>query len=119
MSSNRKHVLGAYGESLAADFLQQQGYEIVERNWRCRDGELDLVARDKDAWVFVEVKTRRSSTADSGFEAIDELKQQRIRRAVREWCRVREVVSMRLRIDAISVYLNGAEVRLEHIKQAC
>lgn len=117
MSSNRRHILGVYGEQLAANFLQRQGYEIVERNWRCREGELDLIAREKDQWVFVEVKTRRSTSSDSGFEAIDELKQQKMRRAIREWCRLREIPSLKLRIDAISVFITGSTVRLEHLKQ--
>jgi len=117
MSSNRRHILGAYGESLAAKFLEDLGYEVVERNWRCPQGELDLIARDKDAWVFVEVKTRRSTSANSGLEAIDEVKQQRMRRAIREWCRVREVSSLRLRIDAISVFITGSVIRFEHLKQ--
>lgn len=117
MSSNRRHILGAYGESLAAKFLEDLGYEVVERNWRCPQGELDLIARDKDAWVFVEVKTRRSQSANSGLEAVDEVKQQRMRRAIREWCRVREVSSLRLRIDAISVFISGSVIRFEHLKQ--
>ena len=117
MSTNRRHVLGAYGEALAANFLQDQGYEIIERNWRCREGELDLIARENDSWVFVEVKTRRSTSADSGFEAIDEIKQQKMRRAIREWCRLREIASLKLRIDAISVFINGSTIRFEHLKQ--
>ena len=117
MSANRRHILGAYGESLAAKYLEDLGYEIIERNWRCREGELDLIARERDSWVFVEVKTRRSDSADDGFSAIDELKQQKIRRAIREWCRVREVASLRLRIDAISVFISGSKIRFEHLKQ--
>ena len=48
----RRHVLGIYGERLAADYLISIGYEVIERNWRCSFGEIDLIARDKDRWVF-------------------------------------------------------------------
>lgn len=117
MADDRKHVLGKYGESVAADFLKRQGYEIVERNWHCRAGEIDLIVRDKDSWVFVEVKTRSSATALSGLEAVDELKLQKLRKAVSQWCVARQVITTKLRLDVISVFVHAGTVKFEHLKQ--
>ena len=117
MSDQPKHVLGKYGELVAADYLSRQGYEIVERNWHCRQGELDLIAKDRDQWVFVEVKTRSSKTADSGFEAVDQLKLQKLRRTIARWCEVRKVSSIKLRLDVVSVFVSAGSVRFEHLKQ--
>jgi len=113
----RRHVLGIYGERLAADYLISLGYEILERNWRCSVGEIDLIARDKDRWVFVEVKTRNGAGFGSPFEAITEEKLNRLRRLVGEWCRLRQVAGVKVRIDAISVLVEHGRVKLEHLKQ--
>lgn len=71
--------LGAAGEDRAAAWYHRQGYEIVARNWRCRDGELDLVCRRGRSLVFCEVKTRRSADFGHPAEAVTPAKQQRIR----------------------------------------
>lgn len=117
MSNRPNHVLGKYGELVAAEYLVRQGYEIVERNWHCRQGEIDLVAKDRDQWVFVEVKTRSSKTADEGFEAVDQLKLQKLRRTIARWCEQRQVSSIKLRLDVISVFVSSGSVRFEHLKQ--
>ncbi len=113
----RRHVLGIYGERLAADYLISIGYEVIERNWRCSFGEIDLIARDKDRWVFVEVKTRNAAGFGEPFEAITEEKLARLRKLVGEWCRLRQVAGVQVRIDAVSVLVNQGHVKLEHLKQ--
>lgn len=113
----RRHVLGIYGERLAADYLISIGYEILERNWRCGIGEIDLIARDKDRWVFVEVKTRNAAGFGEPFESITEEKLSRLRRLVGEWCRIRQVAGVQVRIDAVSVLVDRGHVKLEHLKQ--
>jgi len=117
MSNRPNHVLGKYGELAAAEYLVRQGYEIVERNWHCQQGELDLVAKERDQWVFVEVKTRSSKTADVGFEAVDQLKLQKLRRTIARWCELRQISSVKLRLDVISVFVSSGTVRFEHLKQ--
>ena len=117
MADNRRHILGKYGESVAADYLKRQGYEIIERNWHCRAGEIDLIARDQDSWVFVEVKTRSSASSLSGLEAVDEFKLQKLRKAIGQWCVSRQVASNKLRLDVVSVFVNAGSVSFEHLKQ--
>lgn len=115
--ATRRHVLGIYGERLAADYLCSIGYEIVERNWRCGIGEIDLIAKDQDRWVFVEVKTRNAAGFGTPFEAITDEKLARLRKLVGEWCRLRQVSGIQVRIDAVSVLVDSGRVKLEHLKQ--
>jgi putative endonuclease len=76
--TDRRKATGAHGEELAARFLQRQGYAILQANWRCRRGEIDLIARDGATLVFVEVRTRRSSRLGSPEESVTPAKQQRL-----------------------------------------
>lgn len=114
---NPRHVLGLYGERLAGNYLQSLGYEILERNWRCSIGEIDLIARDKSRYVFVEVKTRNGSGFGHPLEAITDVKLGRLRKLVGEWCRSRQLSGIDVRIDAVSVLVDKGRVQLEHLKQ--
>lgn len=114
---NRRHVLGLYGERLAGKYLESIGYEILERNWRCNVGEIDLIARDKARYVFVEVKTRNGNGFGHPLEAITEAKLSRLRKLVSEWCRARQLSGIDVRIDAVSVQVDKGRVQLEHLKQ--
>lgn len=114
---NRRHVLGLYGEKLAGNYLQSLGYEILERNWRCSLGEIDLIAKDRNRYVFIEVKTRNGAGFGHPFEAITEVKLGRLRRLVSEWCRSRQLSGIDVRIDAVSVLVDHGKVHLEHLKQ--
>ena len=96
--------VGRYGERIAAQHLSRAGYELLDRNWRCRWGELDLVARDGDCVVAVEVKTRRSTTAGHPFEAVTPAKLARLRRLLTEWMSAHETVSSHtIRVDVVAV----------------
>lgn len=114
---NSKHILGRYGEDRAAQYLADRGYEIIERNWRSARGEIDLIAREKDRLVFVEVKTRNGSGFGHPFEAITEVKVARMRRLVAEWCRARNLAGVKVRLDAIAVLVSSGRVNIEHLKQ--
>jgi len=117
IAPNRKHVLGLYGERVAGQYLQSIGYEILERNWRCSIGEIDLIAKDHARYVFVEVKTRNGAGFGHPLEAITEIKLSRLRRLVGEWCRSRQLSGIDVRIDAVSVLVDRGKVELEHLKQ--
>ena len=79
MSGRESRLLGRWGEALAADFLRKKGWEILDAGWRCRFGELDLVAREGDCLCFVEVKLRKSDRFAPGRAFVDRGKQERIR----------------------------------------
>lgn len=113
----QKHILGRYGEDRAAAHLSNLGYEIIDRNWQCRSGEIDLIARDQDQIVFVEVKTRNGNGFGHPFEAITDAKLAKLRKSVAEWCRSKKLSGVMVRLDAISVMVSGGLVQIEHLKQ--
>ncbi len=115
-----KDELGRYGEEVAARHLQAAGYAIVERNWRCGGGEIDLVARDGDVLVFVEVKTRASVRFGIPAEAVSPLKAQRIRGLAVRWLVARRPEFTEIRFDVVSVVCRaaGADAEVEHIRNA-
>jgi putative endonuclease len=80
-----RRALGAHGEDVAAAWYTAQGYEVVARNWRCREGELDLIVRSGRTYVFCEVKTRTSDRFGAPVEAVTKAKQQRLRRLAAKW----------------------------------
>jgi putative endonuclease len=77
--------LGIDGEDAVAKWYEAQGYEVVARNWRCREGELDLIVRANRTFVFCEVKTRTTTAFGAPVEAVTSDKQQRVRRLAARW----------------------------------
>ncbi|HSN36628.1 MAG TPA: YraN family protein [Arthrobacter sp.] len=112
-----KDVLGRRGEELAAGYLEALGMRIVDRNWRCPKGEIDIVALDGDTLVIAEVKTRTSLAYGHPFEAVGEDKLARLHRLGSAWCRDHELRMPLRRIDVIAVLDNGAgDPAVEHLK---
>jgi putative endonuclease len=97
--------LGARGEALAALHLVDNGMELIDRNWRCRHGELDIVARDGDVTVFVEVKTRSGIGFGTPAESVTYTKQQRIRRLALAWLDERGGPWVRIRFDVVAIVM--------------
>jgi putative endonuclease len=95
--------LGARGEVLAGNWYAQQGYTVLDRNWRCRQGELDLVLEREGVIVFCEVKTRTSDAFGIGAEAVTRQKQLRIRRLAAEWLAEHDRAARELRFDVVSI----------------
>lgn len=115
---NQRQRLGAQGEQAAADYLSAHGYTILERNWRCKTGELDLVVTDPDGFVLaVEVKTRSTTNYGTGFEAITASKYRRLQRLLLLWGQARGRYIGILRIDVIEVYPQAVGFRCEHHQQ--
>ncbi|HET9657874.1 MAG TPA: YraN family protein [Kineosporiaceae bacterium] len=112
-----KDVLGAYGEKLAAEHLLAEGMTVLYRRWRCRFGELDIVALDGRCLVVVEVKTRRSTGTGAPLEAVTPAKLQRLRRLAAVWLDAQETAYPDVRIDVIGVLVprRGAPV-LDHLR---
>jgi putative endonuclease len=111
-----KDELGRRGELVAARWLEAAGCVVVDRNWRCAAGEIDLILREGSTIVFVEVKTRTSVAFGHPFEAITPAKRARLRRLAAEWCRENGPVSGDVRIDAVAVIgAWSAEPSIEHL----
>ena len=99
MNSNR--LVGDAGEGAVAGWYEKQGYAIVDRNWRVRSGELDVIARRGATLVFCEVKTRRGNRFGSPAEAVTYAKQQRIRKLAIEWLRAQASQGATSRADVL------------------
>lgn len=99
----QRKALGDYGEQIAADFLVAEGMQIVERNYRCPLGEVDIVARDGGTLVVCEVKTRRGTTHGSPLEAVTSAKAARLRRLAGHWLEEHADSPPSVRIDVVSV----------------
>jgi putative endonuclease len=102
--------LGAAGEDRAAAWYREAGYEVVARNWRCRDGELDLVVRNQRTVVFCEVKTRSSDRFGVPAEAVTPAKQRRIRALAAHFLREHQLSAANLRFDVAAVLGGQIEV---------
>lgn len=103
MTYQRKKAVGDYGERIAADHLRSIGMVVLATNWRCKFGEIDIVARDGSTLVICEVKTRTSDHYGGPFEAITGQKATRLRRLATEWLEVHDISPPSIRIDVVSV----------------
>ncbi|MGA8988229.1 YraN family protein [Aeromicrobium sp.] len=103
MTYARNKALGTYGERIAADHLESLGMVLLARNWTCRFGEVDIVARDGSTLVICEVKTRTSTRHGGPFEAVTGRKAARLRRLATQWLEVHDIEPPSVRIDVVSV----------------
>lgn len=111
-----KRVVGAEKETVAADYLKEQGYKILEMNYRCRQGELDIVARKADVLVIAEVKFRNNTAYGDPAEAVDVRKQRKICRVTLDYLmRHPQYQEKPCRFDVISIYGDG---QIRHIENA-
>lgn len=112
-----KDVLGKAGESVAADYLEDQGIRVIDSNWRCPAGEIDLVALDGSELVIVEVKTRHSRRYGDPLEAVTQAKLRRLRTLAVLWAREHRHVIGVLRIDAVGIVMDGRSApHIDHLK---
>ena len=109
--------IGSDGESAAVRFLTRSGLHIVERNWSCRHGEVDVICRDKDAWVFVEVKASHRMSVRPPEARVDADKQRRLRRMARFYLGTGVETSV-CRFDVVSVWWEQGEIRIQHNENA-
>lgn len=113
-----KDELGRAGEERAVAHLEKRGWRVIERNWRCRGGELDIVALDDEALVVVEVKTRRGMGFGHPLEAVDARKRTRLWRLAMAWAvaHPEHARGRELRLDAIAVIgPEPASAKVEHV----
>ncbi len=110
-------ALGSYGERIAADHLVAQGMVVLDRNWRCDEGELDLVLKDGPTLVACEVKTRTTLDHGTPHEAVTDAKLERLRRLAVRWVEARGVHPPETRVDLVAVLrpLKGRAL-VEHVR---
>jgi putative endonuclease len=114
---NAKDSLGKQGEQLAADFLANAGLEVLDRNWRCSAGEIDIVAVDGRVLVICEVKTRSDARFGTPLEAITWQKARRLRRLAVLWVVEHGVLYDEIRIDAVGVLRTAeGQFSIEHVR---
>jgi putative endonuclease len=117
-ANNGKLLLGKEGERLAERYLQNKGYKLVERNYRCRAGELDLIVLDRRVVVFVEVKTRTGHGFGSPLEAVEFRKQRKMIHAAQFFLAAKGLQQRDARFDVVGVSWAGREPIVEHIENA-
>jgi putative endonuclease len=112
-------TLGQRGELIAEAFLRARGYVTVELNWHCVYGEIDIVAKDGETLVFVEVKSRRANDTEPAFESIGTRKRQRMIAAAYEYLAARSLDEADWRIDVVAVAMrHGQQPIVEHVENA-
>ena len=111
----RNKELGRYGEECATHYLEKLGYDVIERNWTCPAGEVDIIARQGDAIVFVEVKTRSSLSRGFPEEAVTPEKRSRYERIAAYYLKEYDETELAVRFDVIGVLVLGpAKAMIKH-----
>lgn len=113
-----RHETGKIGEDIAVSYLEKKGYKIIERNFECKQGEIDIVAIDKEEIVFIEVKTRASALYGLPKEAINQTKKKHIYFSSEYYVYSHNLVGEPIRIDVIEIYKKQGKFWVNHIKQA-
>ena len=111
------NILGRQGEELAVTFLKQKGYIILQRNWQLGDLETDIIAKQGEEIVFVEVKTRASLNWGAPEDAVDELRKRRMTAAANAYLKFNRIDNP-FRFDIIAIILNQNEQNIDHIENA-
>ena len=116
----KRKTTGMIGEKLAADFLTKQGYTIIETNYRCKEGEVDIIAKDGEFLAFIEVRTKSSKKFGSPEESVNARKKEHLKNVAARYQENHDGLPLQWRIDFVAVELDGAgkPSRLEVIKNA-
>lgn len=113
----KHNILGQQGEDMAAAYLEQKGYTVLDRNWRCGHKDLDLVVTKDNMVVFVEVKTRTGTGWGNPEDAVTDRKIRRIVNSADAYLRFNQI-DMDARFDIVSIVVEGGDFKVEHIEQA-
>lgn len=112
------HELGRIGENIIADYITKLGYKVVERNFACNQGEIDIVAKDKEELVFIEVKTRTDISYGEASEAVTDTKKRHLINTIKYYIYKQKLENQPIRIDVAEAYINKGKVKVNYIKQA-
>jgi len=110
--------LGVQGEKLAQKEVKSIGYKCIEQNYRCKIGEIDLIARDGDCLVFIEIKTRKGSSIGYAKEAVNFKKRHQISRVAQYYMKDKDCCEAKARFDVIAININNGKKEVEIIKNA-
>jgi putative endonuclease len=117
MAMHAKDVLGRDGEQAAVSYLEGCGFRILDRNWRCADGEIDIVAVERHTFVVCEVKTRSGTRYGTPLEAVGRAKRARLRRLAVRWLTAHGVRFDQIRIDVVGLLYEGTGgFTIEHVR---
>jgi putative endonuclease len=116
--NNAKQVLGKEGERIAEQYLKEKGYKLVERNYRCAAGEVDLIVLDRRVIVFVEVKTRTGHGFGTPLEAVQPRKQRKMMQAAQFFLTQKKLHQRDARFDVVGISWPGQEPMVEHVENA-
>ena len=112
-----RHILGKRGEDEAVRYLERKGYKIIERNFMCRQGEIDIIALDKNYIVFIEIKSRTSTEYGLPSESVTERKIKHMTKAIQYYLYKRNLEKENIRIDVMEVYVKEEKYEINHLKQ--
>lgn len=115
---NKDHELGKLGEEIIADYIIRLGYKILDRNFECKQGEIDIIALDKEELVFIEVKTRTGINYGEASEAITKYKKRHLVNSIKYYLYKRNLEDEFIRIDVAEVYVKGENIKINYIKKA-
>jgi putative endonuclease len=117
MAMGAKDVLGKEGEEAAAGYLEKCGFRILDRNWRCADGEIDIVAVERHTLVVCEVKTRSGTRYGSPLDAVGQAKRRRLRKLAAQWLSAHGIRFDQVRIDVLGLLRDGGDgFTIEHVR---
>ena len=112
-------TLGKFGENKACNYLEKTNYKIIERNFRCRQGEIDIIAKDlsKNELVFIEVKTRLNFNFGRPAQSVNYIKQKHILNVSKYFLLKNSIKKTFIRFDVIEVFVKNSEFQINHLKQ--
>jgi len=113
-----KKELGRRGEEVAFRFLKKKGYRIIEKNYACKMGEMDIIAKEKDTLVFIEVKTRTSALFGPPQLAVNSWKQRQLSKVALNYLNEKRLKDVKARFDVVAILLGGKEEEIELIRNA-
>lgn len=117
MKIHIKRDFGNTGENLATEYLEKQGYTILERNFYCKQGEIDIIAKDKNEIVFIEVKSRSNKLFGIPSEAVTKQKIKHLFRTARYFLYKNKIINEYIRFDVVEILIKSGKFNINHIKQ--
>ena len=115
---NKDHELGKLGEDVTANYITRLGYKVLERNFECNQGEIDIIALDNEELVFIEVKTRTGVNYGEASEEITRYKKRHLLNSIKYYLYKRNLENEFIRIDVAEVYVKGENIKINYIKKA-